>query len=339
MENTTHNLETLVRDQVVTDEYAVYHGDCVTTMRGIPENSIDLMCFSPPFSDLYVYSNDIADMGNVKDYDEFCIQFGYLVRELKRTLKPGRLCAVHCMDLPTLKSREGYMGIKRFSSKIADMFESEDMFLHCEFTVWKDPLLAAVRTKALGLAHKQVIKDMSMIRMGLADKVLVFKKKGDNETPIQLTDKRFTFYIPMHEYDKFPRSAEGFDEFWGFDPDSSYDRTTQYSHQVWQRYASPVWMDINVTNVLQYTTARDNNDEKHICPLQLDVIKRIILLYSNEGDTVLSPFGGIGSEGYQALMMNRKSISIELKKSYFDINCKNHRNAVEQKTQSTISFE
>jgi DNA modification methylase len=172
--------------------------------------------------------------------------------------------------------------------------------------------------------------------MGLADKVMVFKKRGDNEVPIQLKDKRFTSYIPMHEHDKFPRTSDGFNEFWGFDPDSAYDRITQYSHQVWQRYASPVWMDIDVTNVLQYTTARDNNDEKHICPLQLDVIERIILLYSNEGETVLSPFGGIGSEGFQSLKMNRKSISIELKKSYFDINVRNHRNAVEQKTQGFL---
>lgn len=325
-------------EDVKTDEYWVMRGDCVQRIKEVPDNSVDLMVFSPPFADLYTYSNYIEDMGNVADYDEFVLHFGYLVKELKRTLKHGRLCAVHCMDLPTLKSREGYMGIKRFSSKIADIFEGEDMFLHSEFTVWKDPLLAAVRTKALGLAHKQVTKDMSMIRMGLADKVLVFKKKGDNETPIQLADKRFSYYIPMHEHDKFPKSPEGFNEFWGYDPDSSYDRITQYSHQVWQRYASPVWMDINVTNVLQYTTARDQNDEKHICPLQLDVIERIILLYSNEGETVLSPFGGIGSEGFQALKMNRKSISIELKKSYFDINAKNHRNAVEQKTQG-ILFE
>lgn len=326
-------------EDVKTNEYWCMRGDCVQRLKEVSDNSVDLMVFSPPFADLYTYSNYVEDMGNVSDYDEFVIHFGYLVKELKRTLKPGRLCAVHCMDLPTLKSRDGFMGIRRFSAKIADMFESEGMFLHSEFTIWKDPLLAAVRTKALGLAHKQVTKDMSMIRMGLSDKVMVFKKKGENEVPIQLRDKRFTAYVPMHEGDNFPRTPDGFNEFWGYDPDSSYDRNTQYSHQVWQRYASPVWMDIVVTNVLQYTTARDQNDEKHICPLQLDVIERLILLYSNEGETVLSPFGGIGSEGYQAIKMNRKSISIELKKSYFDINVRNHRNAVEQKTQSTFQFE
>jgi len=329
-------METLVKGQVVTDQYGVYNGDCVEVTKGIPENSIDLMIFSPPFSDLYTYSNHVEDMGNSSGDNEFNEHFGFLVKELKRALKPGRLCAVHCMDLPTQKGREGYIGIKRFSAKLADIFEAEDMFLHAEFTVWKDPLLAAVRTKAIGLAHKQVTKDMSMIRTGLADKVLVFKKKGENETPIQLKDKRFTSYIPMHEFDTFPRTPEGFNEHWGYNPDSSYDRLTQYSHMIWQRYASPVWMDINVTNVLNYMNARDQIDEKHICPLQLDVISRVILLYSNEGETILSPFGGIGSEGYQALKMGRKSISIELKKSYFDINVKNHRNAVEQNGQGML---
>jgi len=224
-------------DDVKTDKYHVMSGDCIQRSAELKDNSIDFMVFSPPFADLYTYSNYVEDMGNVSDYDEFVVHFGYLVEQIKRILKPGRLCAVHCMDLPTLKSRDGYMGIRRFSSKIADIFESQDMFLHSEFTIWKDPLLAAVRTKALGLAHKQVKKDMSMIRMGLADKVMVFKKPGENKTPIQLTDIRFTSYIPMHEHDTFPRTSEGFNEFWGFDPDSAYDRDEQYSHQVWQRYA------------------------------------------------------------------------------------------------------
>ena len=323
-------------DDVKTEEYHVMRGDCVQRSKELKDNSIDLMVFSPPFADLYTYSNYVEDMGNVADYDEFVIHFGYMVEQIKRIIKPGRLCAVHCMDLPTLKSRDGYMGIRRFSAKIADIFESHDMFLHSEFTIKKDPLLAAVRTKALGLAHKQVVKDMSMIRMGLADKVMVFKKHGENKVPIQLKDKRFTSYVPMYDGDKFPRTSNGFNEFWGFDPDSSYDLETQYSHQVWQRYANPVWEDIRITNVLQYTTARDQHDEKHICPLQLDVIERLILLYSNEGETVFSPFGGIGSEGYQAIKMNRKSISIELKKSYFNVNVKNHRNAVEQNGQLEI---
>ena len=323
-------------EDVKTDQYHVMRGDCVQRSKELPDNSIDMMVFSPPFQDLFVYSNYVEDMGNVTSPDEFNQHFSYLVKELKRILKPGRLCAVHCMDLPTLKSRDGYIGIRRFSSQIADMFEAEGLFLHSEFTIWKDQLLAAVRTKALGLAHKQVTKDRSMIRMGLSDKVMVFKKSGENKIPIQ--PKRFTSYVPMHQYDEFPKTAEGFNEFWGYDPESKYGKEEQYSHLVWQRYASPVWMDIRQTNVLQYTTARDQHDEKHICPLQLDVIERLILLYSNEGETIFSPFGGIGSEGYQALRMGRKSISIELKGSYFDINVKNHRNAIEQNGQK-ILFE
>jgi DNA modification methylase len=322
-------------DDVKTDRYHVMHGDCVQRIKELKDNSIDFSVFSPPFADLYTYSNFVEDMGNVSDYDEFVEHFSYLATELERVMKPGRLIAIHCMDLPTLKSRDGYMGIRRFSATIADLFEKTGMFLHSEFTIWKDPLLAAVRTKALGLAHKQVTKDMSMIRMGLADKVMVFKKMGENTVPIQLNDRRFTTYVRMHKFDTFPVSVDGFNEFWGFDPESSYSKIEQYSHQVWQRYASPVWMDILQTDVLQYTTARGENDEKHICPLQLSVIERLILLYSNEGETVLSPFGGIGSEGYQALKMGRKSISIELKPSYFEINKRNHRGAIESLGQLT----
>ena len=314
-----------------TEDYWLMNGDCVQRIKEVDDKSIDLIVFSPPFADLYTYSNHIEDMGNVANYDQFVEQFKYLVVELKRVIRPGRIIAVHCMDLPTLKSRHGYIGIRRFSSMIGDMFEEMDMFLHSEFTIWKDPLLAAVRTKTIGLAHKQLLKDSSIIRAGLPDRVLCFKTKEENEIPIKKDG--FTNYIPIHEFDTFPKDVTGFNEFHGFNPDSSYDKKTQYSHNVWQRYASPIWMDIRQTNTLQYSVARDKDDEKHICPLQLDVIERIILLYSNSGETILSPFGGIGSEGYQALKMGRKSISIELKKSYFNTNKRNHKNAVLQNAQ------
>ena len=321
-------------EDVKSDDYWLMRGDCVQRIKEVDDDSVHLVVFSPPFADLYTYSNHVEDMGNVADYDEFVEQFTYLVKELKRVIIPGRIVAVHCMDLPTLKSRDGYIGIKRFSSIIGDLFENENMFLHSEFTIWKDPLLAAVRTKTIGLAHKQLLKDSSIIRAGLPDKVLCFKTKEENPIPVQ--KEILKSYVPMHEYDKFPNVVSGFNEYWGYDPESKYSKEEQYSHHVWQRYASPVWMDIDQTNTLQYTKARDKNDEKHICPLQLDVIERIILLYSNEGETVLSPFGGIGSEGYQALRMKRKSISIELKQSYFDVNVKNHRNAVDLNKQLTL---
>lgn len=326
-------------EDIKTDEYWLMKGDCVQRIKEIEDNSIPMSIFSPPFADLYTYSNYIEDMGNVSDYEEFIEHFKYLAVELKRVIQPGRIIAIHCMDLPTLKSKDGYIGIRRFSSIIGDIFEDLDMFLHSEFTIWKDPLLAAVRTKTIGLAHKQVTKDMSIVRAGLPDRILCFKTKEENQTPIQLKDIRFTRYIPMHQYDQFPKTIEGFNEFWGYDPNSKYSLKEQYSHQIWQRYASPVWMDIDQTNTLQWTPARDKNDEKHICPLQLQVIERLILLYSNEGEIIFSPFGGIGSEGYQALKMNRKSISIELKESYFNLNVKNHQNAVENKKQLTLYAE
>lgn len=327
-EITTVNMKS---NDLKTDVFWLMQGDCVKRIKEIEDKSIDLTVFSPPFADLYTYSDNIEDMGNVSDYDEFVTQFKYLAVELKRVIKPGRIIAIHCMNLPTLKSRDGYIGLRRFPAMIGDIFEGIDMFLHSEFTIWKDPLLAAVRTKTIGLAHKQLMKDSSVIRAGIADVVLCFKTKEENETPIE--HDLLDYYVPMHEFDKFPRDINGFNEFWGYDPESKYSRAEQYSHHIWQRYASPVWMDINQTNTLQYMNARDNNDEKHICPLQLEVIERIIKLYSKKGETVLSPFGGIGSEGYQALKMGRKSISIELKKSYFEINKRNHISAVENSGQ------
>jgi hypothetical protein len=251
-------------EDVKKDDYHVMRGDCVQRIKEIDDKSIDLIVFSPPFADLYTYSNHVEDMGNVSGYDEFVTQFRYLVHELKRVIRPGRIIAVHCMDLPTLKSRDGFIGIRRFSAMIGDMFEELDMFLHSEFTIWKDPLLAAVRTKTIGLAHKQLMKDSSIIRAGLPDRVLCFKTKEVNEVPIQkdLLDA----YIPMHEYDQFPTSPSGFNEYHGYDPESKYSKAEQYSHHVWQRYASPVWMDINQTSNIQR--------------LEISKMKNIYVLYN-----------------------------------------------------------
>jgi len=335
--NLNNKITTIISKEydVKTNNYWLMYGDCVTRIKEIPNNSIDLMVFSPPFADLYTYSNHIEDMGNVIDYQQFVDQFKFLAKEIKRVIKPGRIVAIHCMDLPLLKSREGFIGIRRFSSMIGDIFEGLDMFLHSEFTIWKDPLLAAVRTKTIGLAHRQLLKDSSIIRAGLPDKILCFKTKEENKIPI--TKKLFTHYIPMHKYDTFPQSINEFKKIIKLhNRKSAYSIEEQYSHQVWQRYASPIWMDINQTNTLQRNTARSKQDEKHICPLQLEVIERLILLYSNEKETILSPFGGIGSEGFQALLMNRKSISIELKESYFNLNIKNHKKGLMRKQLSTF---
>lgn len=285
--------------------YKVFLGDCVQRSKDLKDNEADLVVFSPPFSELYVYSDKVEDMGNSKNYHEFKQHFKFLIPELKRVLKPGRICAMHCMDLPIQKGKEGFIGLRDFSGMLVDWFTELGFIYHARVTIWKNPVTEMQRTKALGLLHKQIKKDSVMSRVGIPDYVLFFRNEGDNETPIrhQDTDPARPDYLPV---------------------------------DLWQKYASPVWYDVDYSRTLQYTTARDGNDEKHIAPLQLDTIERILHLYSNEGETVFSPFGGIGSEGFQALKMNRKSISIELKESYFRVNVQNHRNAVEKSKQLTF---
>lgn len=289
--------QTMKNEDIKTDDYWLMNGDCVQKSKEIPDNSADLSVFSPPFSELYVYSDKSEDMGNSKDYNEFEQHFKYLIPELARILKPGRICAVHCMDIPIQKGKEGFIGLRDFSGMLVDWFRNCGFIYHARTTIWKNPVTEMQRTKALGLLHKQIKKDSVMSRVGIPDYVLFFRSPGENETPIthQDLDPSKPDYLPV---------------------------------DLWQKYASPVWYDVDYSRTLQYTTARDGNDEKHICPLQLDTIERIIHLYSNEGETVLSPFGGIGSEGYQALTMGRKSISIELKESYFRVNKENHKKAV-----------
>jgi len=279
---------------IKNDTYHLMNGDCVQKSKELKKNEADLVVFSPPFSELYTYSNHVEDMGNSLNYDQFEQHFKFLIPELARILKPGRICAVHCMDLPIQKGKEGYIGLRDFSGMLVKWFQDCGFIYHSRATIWKDPVIEMQRTKALGLLHKQVKKDSSMSRVGIPDYILFFRNAGDNEVPITNT------HIPV---------------------------------DLWQKIASPVWYDIDYSRTLNYREGRANEDEKHICPLQLDTIERIILLYSNEGETVFSPFGGIGSEGYQALKMGRKSISIELKESYFELNKRNHTAAMEEKGQ------
>lgn len=269
-----------VLNQLIDSRFALYQGDCVEVMHGIPDNSVHYSIFSPPFASLYTYSNSDRDMGNSKDGDEFSQHFLYLIRELFRAIMPGRLVSVHCMNLPAMKSRDGFIGIKDFRGDIIRQFTDEGFIFHSEVTVWKNPVTEMQRTKALGLLHKQIRKDSSMSRQGLPDYIVTFRKPGDNPEPIP------------HTHESFPVD-------------------------VWQRYASPVWMDIRQSNTLQRKSARDEKDEKHICPLQLDVIERCIDLWTNPNDIVLDPFAGIGSTPYQAVLMGRRGLGIELKESYF----------------------
>jgi hypothetical protein len=243
-------------------------------------------------------------MGNCKDVGQFSEHFRFLTTELHRVIMPGRLVSMHCMNLPSSKTRDGFIGIKDFRGDLIRLMEDAGFVYHSEVVIWKDPVIAMQRTKAIGLLHKQIVKDSAMSRQGIPDYVCTFRKLGENPEPV----------------------AGRFDEFVGEDAPVKTGDVTRTSIDIWQRYASPVWMDINPSDTLQYRSARDNNDERHVCPLQLDVIRRCLQLWTNPGDVVLDPFSGIGSTSYVALEMGRKAIGIELKKSYYDCSITNLTN-------------
>jgi hypothetical protein len=280
--------------------WSMYHGDACEVIKAIPEGRIHYSIFSPPFASLYTYSNSERDMGNNKGDDTFFEHFDFLVHELYRITMPGRLLSFHCMNLPTTKERNGFIGIRDFRGQCIAMFQKHGWIFHSEVCIWKDPVTQMQRTKALGLLHKQLKKDSCLSRQGIPDFLVTMRKPGDNPERVTHTD------------DTFPVS-------------------------VWQNYASPVWMDINPSNTLQRTSAREANDERHICPLQLQVIQRGLELWSNPGDVVLSPFAGIGSEGYQSVKMGRRFIGIELKESYYKQACLNLKAAEE--TQNNLLTE
>lgn len=262
------------------DNYAMYHGDCVDVTRQLPSESVGFSVYSPPFSNLFVYSDSEADMGNSADDGEFFTHYGFLIREMFRLTQPGRLSAVHCSDLPMTKWKDGVIAVKDLSGDIIRAHKEAGWDFACRITIWKDPVVEMTRTKALGLLHKQLLKDSGRSRAGMPDYLLIFRKPGDNQKPI------------AHTPEDFPVS-------------------------IWQEWASPVWMTVNQTNVLNAAVAREQADEKHLCPLQLDVIHRALIMWSMPDDTVLSPFMGIGSEGVESLRLGRKFIGVELKEAYF----------------------
>lgn len=263
------------------ERWSIYNADCVDLASQLPDESVGFSVYSPPFANLYVYGDSVADMGNSDNDDGFFEQYEFLIREKFRITKPGRLTAVHCMDLPMSKTMHGFVGRRDFSGRIIKAHEDAGWIFHCRVTVWKDPVVEMQRTKAVGLLHKQLKKDSCRSRMGNPDYVLVFYKPGENADPV------------THDNESFPVDK-------------------------WQQWASPVWMDINQTNVLNGRGAREDKDEKHICPLQLDLILRCLVMWSNPGDTVFSPFTGIGSEGYVSVKNGRRFIGTELKGSYFE---------------------
>jgi hypothetical protein len=325
--------------EIKNENYWIMNGDSCQLTSRIPKESVHLSVFSLPFLDLYTYSDKPEDLGNCRNYEEFFTHFSYILKPLHEVMIPGRIVAIHCMDVPVLKQKEGYIGLKDFSGKIIDSMEDNGFNYHCRITIPKDPLIEAVRTKALGLAHKQVTKDFAMCRVAHPDYLLLFYKGGENPIPIIPKGGKFKTYIPLHEFDKFPVNSEMFTEFWGYDPKSKYSKEDQYSQNVWQRYAASTWPDINYTVTLNYSKAREDKDEKHICPLQLQTISRVINLWSNEGETVFTPFMGIGSEVDQAIENNRYGIGIELKERYYDTSVKNARDAVMKKTQTKLFAE
>ena len=312
-----------VFNQTVTAKWAMYHGDCIEVLKGIPDNSIHYSIFSPPFASLYTYSNSERDMGNCRSENEFYLNFKFLVSELYRVLMPGRLLSFHCMDIPAMKERDGYIGLKDFPGDLIRIFQSGNFIYHSKVVIWKDPLVEATRTKALGLLHKQIQKDSSLCRQGLPDYLITMRKPGDNPELITHPEG-FTSFAGENEPEapKIERPAPDKD---AFEKHDAYNKDPVYSHQVWRKYASPVWMDIKQSNTLNRKPARDDRDERHICPLQLDVIERALQLWTNPNDIVLSPFAGIGSEVYKAIQMERRAVGIELKDSYYTqavINCR-----------------
>jgi hypothetical protein len=305
-----------VLDKCEGASWVLYNADCVEAVQGLPDESIHYSIFSPPFASLFTYSASPRDLGNCANHGEFAEHLDFLARDLLRVTKPGRLLSMHCMLLPTSKVRDGEIGLVDFRGDLVRLFRSHGWIFHSEVTIWKDPVTAMQRTKALGLLHKQVKKDSAMSRQGIADYLITMRKPGDNPEPIAHTDETF----PV---------------------------------KLWQRYASPVWVltgdadedgfaacaaDINPSDTLQYRSAREEEDERHICPLQLPVIRRAMRLWTNPGDTVLSPFAGIGSEGHVALAEKRRFVGFELKRSYYEQACRNLATAASEANRQMDLF-
>lgn len=363
-----------VIDQRVTEEYALYRGDCVEVLRGMPDNSLQFSISSPPFGSLYSYTDATEDFSNVRTKEEFFTGMEFMVKELRRSMMPGRIVAFHCMNLPFSIERDGFIGIDDFRGDLIRLYLGNDAYglakarerliiraafaeldgdvkrsvklqnaaeviqeelsaypgdsgfiFHSEVVIWKDPLIAATRTHALGLAHKQIVTDSAMCRTGIPDYLVAMRKPGKNPEPVSHLPAGFTRWIGKPEDD--PKAEKKTDP-----------KTNKYSHYVWQNYASPVWMDIDPSDTLQLKSAREDDDARHICPLQLTVIRRAIELWSNPGDVVFTPFAGIGSEMYVAIEEGRRAVGSELKESYWRNAVANCDAALEKRTQGKLDF-
>ncbi len=300
----------MVLDQAQGEGWAIWHSDCIDMMCGLPAASVGYCIFSPPFASLYTFSDDPRDVSNNQDDRVFWSHYRYVLEGVYRALKPGRMVSIHCMDLPTSITRDGFIAMRDFPADNRKLCEDIGFLFHSRTIIWKDPVVGMQRTKALGLLHKQVVKDSAMSRMGICDQLITMRKPGENDEPV----------------------SGVFEEYYGDDqPDEEMTREANRTHErggkrtaadhksilIWQRYASPVWMDINQSDTLSFRLAREEHDERHISPLQLTPVRRCIDLWTNPGDVVLSPFTGIGTAGYVAIEMGRKFVGAELKASYY----------------------
>jgi DNA modification methylase len=304
-------------NQEITDRYAAYHGDCCEVMPTLPDESIDLSVYSPPFCGLYNYSSSERDMSNCRNYEEFFEHYSFLVEHIHRTTKPGRLTAVHCMDVPF--SCNAGSGLTDFPGDIIRLHQKLGFVFVARHAVWKEPLGVRLRTMAKGLAHKQIVDDSSLCDCAGADYLLLFRKKGENKVPI-------AHPTGLHEYAGSRQMPAEIQAFRGWKGKQTENR---FSHWIWRNYASAFWDDVRIDRVLPYKDTKDADDEKHVHPLQLDVIERVIVLRSNPGEVVLTPFMGVGSEAFGALINQRKAIGIELKETYYKQALTNLRSAVE----------
>lgn len=299
----------LVLDQEHGENWTLWNADCVDVTKGLPDNSVHFTIYSPPFESLYTFSDSPRDISNNSKPEVFWEHYRFLIREMVRATMPGRLIATHCMQLPTLKTRDGFIGMRDFRGEIIRAFQAEGMIFHSEVMIRKDPVSAMQRSKAIGLLHKQVCKDSAMSRMASADYMVIMRKPGDNTEPVA---GAFDAYYGDEGPPEGPLWNENSKGREALMPGDDW-----FSVAVWQRYAESVWTDINQNDVLSFRCAREEADERHISPLQLTPIRRCIDLWSNPGDVVFSPFAGIGSELYCAVEMGRKALGAELKESYF----------------------
>jgi len=317
-----------VKDQVITSEYAIYHADCMEVLQDMPDNKVGLSVYSPPFGGLYNYSSDERDLSNCDSYDEFFRQYEMIVKELHRVTMPGRITAVHCMDVPVSNSGKGDKYID-FPGDIIRMHERLGFEFRGRRAIWKEPLAVRLRTMQKNLAHATIVSDAAASGVAAADYVLTFAKHGENKVPVQ-------YPTGLQYYAGERQVPEELESYKGWTGKQTENR---YSHWIWRQYASSVWDDVRLGHVLPFQDSRDEDDERHVHPLQLDVIERIVQLYSNPGEVVFTPFMGVGSEVYGAVLLGRKGVGAELKASYFKQAIANLKEVKRDEPEPTLPFE